>query len=291
MVHNGHLSVTAGDALAGGAPAMRASKELRVDYSLDGELKHAVVQEHETLALPEDAGSASAAQTFDFASSPDGQTRLRCWAPEKIDFTWASGRQGSRDCSSATAPLAISGPWQLSFPPGWNAPAGITLDRLESWTQSADPGVKYFSGTATYSKDMDIPSAFQSPGREIWLDLGAVSNFAEVSVNGQSLGVLWKPPFRVNITSVVKPGTNKVEIKVTNLWPNRLIGDEELAPDCEWKGGQLKAWPKWFLDGKPSPNGRVTFTTWHHWKKGDALLESGLIGPVTLRAAEVFDLP
>ncbi len=289
-VHHGHLSITAGDTLAGGDPAKHASKELRVDYSLDSEVKHAVVQENETLALPDDAWSGHAARTFDLVSAPDGRTRLLSWAPEKIDFTWASGRKGSLDCSSATAPLAISGPWQLSFPPGWNAPASIALDRLESWTESGDAGVKYFSGTATYFKEMDIPSAFQGPGREIWLDLGAVRNFAEVSVNGQSLGILWKPPFRVNITAVAKPGTNKVEIKVTNLWPNRLIGDEQLAADCEWKEGQLKAWPKWLLAGKSSPNGRVTFTTWHHWKKGDALLESGLLGPVTLRAAEVVEL-
>ena len=115
-----------------------------------------------------------------------------------------------------------------------------------------------------------------------------MKNFAEVSLNGQDLGILWKPPFRANLTAAAKPGVNKLTIKVTNLWPNRLIGDEQLPPDVEWKELQLKEWPQWLLDGKPSPTGRLTFTTWHHWKKDDALLESGLLGPVTLQTAEII---
>ena len=81
---------------------------------------------------------------------------------------------------------------------------------------------------------------------------------------------------------------NRLVVKVTNLWPNRLIGDEQLPPDVEWNGQQLAAWPQWLLDGKPSPTGRLTFTTWHHWTKDDTLLESGLLGPVTLQTAEII---
>jgi hypothetical protein len=107
-----------------------------------------------------------------------------------------------------------------------------------------------------------------------------------VSINGHELPVLWKAPFRANLTSAAQPGVNKLVIKVTNLWPNRLIGDEQLPPDCQWNGSQLKAWPQWLLDGKPSPTGRFTFATWHFYNKDSPLLESGLIGPVTLRTAE-----
>jgi hypothetical protein len=122
-------------------------------------------------------------------------------------------------------------------------------------------------------------------GRLLWLDLGWVKNIAEVSVNGRPQGILWKPPFRANITDAAKPGKNKLEIKVTNLWPNRLIGDEQLLPDCQWSpNDMLRAWPRWLSEGKPSPAGRLTFTTWHHWKKDDALVESGLLGPVTVQA-------
>jgi hypothetical protein len=161
------------------------------------------------------------------------------------------------------------------------------LPQLISWTDHINDGVRYFSGTATYDKDIEISSERLADGRELWLDLGRVKNFAEVSLNGQDFGVLWKPPFRVNITAAAKAGTNHLVVKVTNLWPNRLIGDEQLPSDREWDGNQLKGWPQWLLDGKPSPTGRLTFTTWHHWHKDSALLESGLIGPVMLRTAEL----
>jgi len=185
------------------------------------------------------------------------------------------------------APLEVTGPWTLNFPPNWGAPASVQLDKLISWTDHTNDSVRYFSGTATYEKEIEIPADRLTANRDLWLDLGKVKNFAEVSVNGQSFGVLWKPPFRVNISSAAKPGTNKLVVKVTNLWPNRLIGDEQLPDDREWNGKQLAAWPDWFLQGKPSPTGRFTFTTWHHWTKNDAPLESGLLGPVMLRTAEI----
>jgi hypothetical protein len=122
----------------------------------------------------------------------------------------------------------------------------------------------------------------------VWIDLGAVKNFAEVTLNGQSFGVLWKPPFRVNVTAAAKAGSNKLVVKITNLWPNRLIGDEQLESDREWNGKELVAWPEWMLEGKPSPTGRFTFTTWHHWTKDSPLLESGLLGPVQIRTAAII---
>jgi hypothetical protein len=176
----------------------------------------------------------------------------------------------------------------LNFPANWGAPPSVSLDKLISWTDNSNAGVRYFSGTATYEKKIEIPANRLKAARELWLDLGAVKNFAQVSLNGQDFGVLWKPPFRVNVTAVAKPGMNQLIVKVTNLWPNRLIGDEQLPPDCEWNGKELKAWPQWLLEGKPSPTGRLTFTTWHHWTKNSPLLESGLLGPVTLRTAEII---
>ncbi len=184
--------------------------------------------------------------------------------------------------SGAPAPVEISGAWTLTFPPNWGAPASVTFNKLMSWTDSPDSGVKYFSGTATYTKEITLQSTDLSTNQSLWLDLGRVKNLAEVWVNGKSLGILWKPPFRLDITGAAKPGKNKLEIRITNLWPNRLIGDEQLPDDRQWNGKRLREWPQWVLDGKPSPTGRFTFTTWHHWTKDDALLESGLIGPVRL---------
>jgi hypothetical protein len=150
-----------------------------------------------------------------------------------------------------------------------------------SWTAHANAGVKYFSGTATYTKSFSFAGGKVADGRYV-LDLGDLRNLAEVKLNGRDLGILWKPPFRVDVTDALRAGENALEVKVTNLWPNRLIGDEQLPEDREWKGIQLAAWPQWVLDGKPSPTGRLTFTTWHHWTKGDQPLPSGLFGPVRI---------
>lgn len=264
---------------------------MRVDYSLDGVRKQTTIAENETLTLPETGRPAGTPPPFVFASGPNGQMRLLALAPGVFTLSYASGRKTQAQCGSLPAPLRLAGPWQVSFPPGWGAPAHVTFERLQSWTDNSDPGVKYFSGTATYRQEFEVPAEQLGSRRELWLDLGAVKNFAEVSLNGQPLGTFWKPPFRVNATTALGPGKNTLEVKVTNLWPNRLIGDEQLPPDCEWRGKQLKAWPAWLLEGKPSPTGRLTFTTWRHWTSSDALLDSGLLGPVTLRVAAEVTAP
>ena len=118
----------------------------------------------------------------------------------------------------------------------------------------------------------------------MYLDLGDVQVMAEVKLNGKDLGILWKPPYRVEITGVAKPGDNALEVKVTNLWINRMIGDEQLPEDSDRNpDGSLKAWPRWLQEGKPSPTGRYTFTSWRLWKKDSPLVKSGLLGPVFLR--------
>ena len=288
-VKHGGLSVRIDNAFAGGDPAVNHPKELRVQYSVNGVRKRTTIKENETLTLPETALPSGAPPSYVFLAGDD-ELRLLALAPGNFTLRWASSQKTKVRCQSVPAPIAITGPWEVSFPPGWNAPAKATFESLQSWTENSDPGVKYFSGTATYTRDFDLPADLPGARRELWLDLGAVKNLAEVSLNGKSLGILWKPPFRVNVTAAARPGRNTLEIKVTNLWPNRLIGDEQLPPDCEWNGKALKRWPQWLLDGKPSPTGRVTFTTWHHWNRDATLLDSGLLGPVTIRAAEEVTL-
>ena len=208
---------------------------------------------------------------------------MRAWQPGAVELKTAAGQTLAARIAEVPAPREIAGPWELSFPPHWQRPAeSRVLDRLISWTEHSDPGVKYFSGTATYRKTFEEPSPPASNARLV-LDLGDLKNLAEVKLNGRDLGILWKPPFRVDVTAAVRPGTNQLEVRVTNLWPNRLIGDEQLPDNRVWDGMHLKEWPAWLLAGKPSPTGRLTFTTWHHWKKDDALLPSGLFGPVLLR--------
>jgi hypothetical protein len=124
----------------------------------------------------------------------------------------------------------LAGPWTLSFPANSGAPASIQLPALNSWTSNADLGVKYFSGTATYTKVVQAPPSWFHPDQRIVLDLGKVRDIAEVAVNGKSVGMVWAPPYRLDITSVLKPGVNRLEIEVTNEWTNRLIGDRLLPP-------------------------------------------------------------
>ena len=281
LVENGSLSAQIGNDLAGGDPLYGVPKKCTVDYSLDGVRQSITVAEGETLVLGQ-AGIYGEPPSLLLHTQANGTMSVSATVLGAVQITLASGKKLHADVRDVPAPIEIAGAWDLTFPPNWGAPENVTFEKLISWTESTNSGVKYFSGTATYAKEIEIPAEDVQAGHSIWLDLGRVKNLAEVSLNGRPLGILWKPPFRVNLTGVAQPGENKLEIKVTNLWPNRLIGDEQLPDDRQWNGKRLEQWPQWVLDGKPSPTGRFTFTTWHHWTKDDTLLESGLLGPVKL---------
>jgi hypothetical protein len=181
----------------------------------------------------------------------------------------------------------LEGAWEVSFDPQWGGPAQATFEKLEDWSTRPEPGIKYYSGQATYRKTFDWkPSADPSGKTRLFIDLGTVRNIAAVRLNGQDLGVVWCVPWRVDVTATLKAGPNAIEIRVANLWPNRLIGDEREPPDAEYtKDGNLARWPEWILKGQPRPSkGRFTFTTWKHFEKNSPLLPSGLLGPVTIRA-------
>ncbi len=176
--------------------------------------------------------------------------------------TTAPARRLPRAVSTTLATMQSA--WEVSFPSNQGAPAAIKLDNLSSWSTNATEGVKYFSGTAVYKKDLNAAKAWFRPGAKLVLDLGNVKELAEVSVNGKSLGLRWHAPFQIDVTSALQPGVNKLEIKVTNLWQNRMIGDLSLPEDK-----------------------RYTFATLKPYKKDSPLLASGLLGPVTLSAVTV----
>jgi hypothetical protein len=161
-----------------------------------------------------------------------------------------------------TTLTTIDGPWNITFQPNLGAPPSIQLPRLESWSANANDGVKYFSGTATYSKTMNAPRAWFRPGAQIMLDLGTVYDLAEVSINGKTLGTLWKQPYALDVTQALKAGDNQIEIKVTNEWTNRIIGDRVGPADKKI----LNVPPP--LPGAPAASPVVPL--------------SGLIGPVTI---------
>jgi hypothetical protein len=141
-------------------------------------------------------------------------------------------RPSSEHTAAAETTLAtIQGPWTLSFPASWGAPSSIQLPQLASWTDNADPGVKYFSGTATYSKEFRAPAAWFRSGQHIFLALDKVRDIAEVDLNGKPAGMVWAPPYRVDVTGELKPGVNQLEIRVTNEWTNRIVGDRLLPTE------------------------------------------------------------
>jgi hypothetical protein len=216
-----------------------------------------------------------------------GRLEAEASRPGKYELTSADGRTRRFEVAAVLQPLEMTGSWELRFPPNWGAPEHVTLDRLISWSEHPDPGVKYFSGAATYSKTIQVPADLIQGQRRWYLDLGKVAVMAQVKLNGQDLGILWKAPYRADVTGVLRPGDNDLEVKVVNLWINRLIGDEQLPEDSERNSdGTLKRWPEWLLQGQPNPAGRFTFTSWRLWHKNDPLVESGLLGPVTLTASE-----
>jgi hypothetical protein len=183
-------------------------------------------------------------------------------------------RQATSNLSRTLPPAAsttlatVSGPWDVSFPPNWGAPAKIQLAKLESWTANTNEGVKYFSGTATYTKSLRAPAAWFRPGTKVMLDLGSARDIAEVFVNGKSVGTLWKPPYRVDVTGALKAGANQIEVKVTNEWTNRQIGDRSVAPERQVlsRGGARRG-------GRGGGGGFGNVPT---------LAEAGLLGPVTV---------
>ncbi|HJZ38937.1 MAG TPA: glycosyl hydrolase, partial [Bacteroidales bacterium] len=159
---------------------------------------------------------------------------------------------------TSTELAAVEGPWNVNFQADRGAPAGVILESLTPWNENADEGIKYFSGTGTYAKTIHAPAEWFKVGTQLWLDLGNVKNLAEVILNGKSLGIIWKAPFSVDITGALKQGENQLEVRVTNLWVNRLIGDQQPGAT------------------------KLTYTTMPFYRVDSPLMQSGLLGPVTI---------
>jgi hypothetical protein len=288
LVDRGISSFVVAELAAEGDPAYGVVKTLRVEYEVAGKVLSASATDPEPIAfeLPSDALPPVALELL-----PNGRLQAEGRKPGLYEARKKSGRTVRFRIPAIPPPQSIEGPWELAFTPGWGAPEQVTLPELLSWSDHPDPGVKYFSGTATYRKTINVPPSLLGKGRRLYLDLGRVEVMAQVRLNGQGLGLLWKPPYRLEVTAAVRPGANLLEVIVTNLWPNRMIGDEQLPEDSlRHPNGTLQEWPPWLLDGRPSPTGRYTFTSWRLWSKGDPLQPSGLIGPVALRAAAAVPL-
>lgn len=203
---------------------------------------------------------------FQLFRNPVGQLSAQGGQSGDYQLKMADGQTRPLQVSPAVPPVEIPGPWEVSFAPGRGAPEKITFDALTDWTQRPEPGIKHFSGTAVYRKtfvldpprDGNLKSQISNLKSPTFLDLGKVNDIATVRVNGQDLGTLWLPPYRLDITAAVKPGANTLEVEVVNTWNNRLVGDAALPLEQ-----------------------RRTLLTAPTVRKNSPLMPAGLIGPVT----------
>jgi hypothetical protein len=198
--------------------------------------------------------------------------RVRARRGGRYELTTAGGRSGEAKIENPPDDLVLGGPWTLEFPgqqgePG--VPSILVLDELVSWPMLQNERARFFSGTARYRATFDVPGAYLGGSLALDLDLGDVAEVAEVSVNGKSLGILWNAPYRVDVTRWLKEGANDFEVRVTNLWHNRIVGDLR-SPEA----------------------GVHTRTNMKHKFRADMeLLPSGLLGPVVLRPAVEVEVP
>ena len=188
----------------------------------------------------------------------NGKLELRTSVPGAYSVTLSNGHEVNVEVNAAEAQLLTSG-WTLDFPPNWGAPAHVDVPTLKSWTEFADPGIRYFSGTATYRTTIHIEADQLVSGCELWLDLGDVYEVARIRINDTSLTPAWKHPYAARVDTYLHPGNNALEVEVTNLWPNRLIGDAQ-----------------------PGVTHRYTWTNIKKFTASSPLLPSGMLGPVSL---------
>jgi hypothetical protein len=200
---------------------------------------------------------------------------LKTSDPGNYTLIFTDGKTKEIEVSDIPESLILEGMWHIQFPENWDVPIDTVFDELVSWSAHQHEGIRHFSGTATYSTKINIPEELIRSGTNLILDLGKVMVVAEFIVNGSNLGILWKKPYKVDITDFVRSGENVIEIHVTNTWWNRLVGDEK------------------YPDGFPGSDAKEnkTYTTHKAWTAEDELLESGLLGPVQIIIEKKLKFP
>jgi alpha-L-rhamnosidase len=215
-----------------------------------------------------DASTGTVSRVADYTEGEDGTSfNIELPAHGSIFVIFNKTNRSELSVFANTKPVTeteIPGPWKVSFPPDWGAPPSVEFNKLISWTESENSGIKYFSGTATYHNSFNVRA---TGSKELILDLGELCDVAEIFINGKSAGVLWKKPYQINISQLVQPGSNDLKIEIVNMWSNRLTGDMLSDPKdrfCKTNQPYMKA---------------------EVWPGGDEpykLQTAGLLGPVTI---------
>jgi len=199
------------------------------------------------------------------AKVTEREVRVTAFKNGSYEMKTSDGRTIDFVIDQIPTALKLIGPWDVCFPAGWGAPDSVTFAELKSWTEHENPGIRNFSGTARYKTQFAIPRQWFEKDSKIYLDLGKLWTLGEVTLNGRSLGIVWKPPYRIEITNAAGTGQNKLEVEITNTWANRLVGDAKLPPDQRYCKTNIKH------SGTPG-------IPW----EDIPLRESGLLGPVEL---------
>jgi len=218
-------------------------------------------------------GSTGAVEDpLELTRGPNGELQALAWQAGRYTLESATGSPLDLTVPPIMPAWQVAGPWTLAFPPASGAPARTTLAALASLSEQTEPTIKYFSGTMTYSNVIDIPASALGSDRRLDLDLGDVGSLAEVCLNGRNLGTLWSKPFRLDISGAAKPGANHLQVRVTNVWHNRLVG-QRLKPQAFTGPEVEKIWTSMMPDYGPN----------------EPLFPTGLIGPVTLHQAVIIN--
>lgn len=282
IVDMGSLMFQVSDIAKDHDPAFGVIKTLTVDFSINDSTKRLSGTDEQSINLISTGNSLPEAE---ISADPQNRWIFSGYQSGKYELITASGKTKTIRIKADSELKLITGPWNVFFDPAAGGPGEITFSTLDDWSQRTEDGIKFYSGTAIYKTTFTAPA--RSKTKRVVLDLGKVAVMAEVKLNGKNLGTCWKSPYMMDITDVLKTGENQLEIKVVNLWINRQIGDEYLPDDTERNpDGSLKSWPDWVANGQSSPTSRFSFTSWRLYKKEDRLVESGLLGPVTVRMIE-----
>jgi hypothetical protein len=206
-------------------------------------------------------GFETKSQSYIEINKKDGSLIAHVFEAGIYTLVWSDGKKETIKAEKSSSEISLSGKWDLHFDPAWGGPDHIEKEELKSWIDFEEIGIKYYSGTATYTKSFALTKK-DIKGKSLILDLGNVQEMASVKINGNQLATRWCAPFQFDISKYVTTENNKLEVEVVNMWPNRLIGD-----------------------GKLPPEKRFTKTNINKFEAPDAekyLRASGLIGPVKI---------
>ena len=250
---------------------------------------------------PRTISVADSASNWSVITAANGKSIFHSNLATTAEVVYVSGKKQTIK-TVAKSPIELNNDWSVVFAPKLDKNFSLTFNTLSDFSLNEDKRVKYFAGTATYIKNIKLDNSFVQPNQIIKLDLGEMNNqLAEIFINNKRLGVLWCPPYSIDVTDYLTVGTNEIRIAVTNTWANKIIGDEQEPADFEngeehtfkkdTVGSPLKAFPDWFINNQPRPSkGRKTFSTWQYYKKDSKLIPAGMVGPVVLKREETVEL-